>query len=420
MIVRDELPRSPNGKFDRSPAARSELGDERALRPSSRVRHCDGQLAVGGVAARAARRAGRQTPFFAYDRGCSPSASTRCAGTLPAGIRPELRRQGEPDARGRPAPGGARRLPSTSHRPSRCTSRSTRSMPRDAVSFAGPGQDARRARAGGRRRHHVEIESQTEAARVVDAGERLGVRPRVAVRVNPDFEVKGSGMRMGGGPQQFGVDAEQVPAAPRAIWRARTSTFVGFHIFAGSQNLNAEILCEAQRKTVELALELADVRAPSRCATEPRRRLRHPVLRPATSRSTSRRSAPTSRTLLDERDPPELPDARLVIELGRYIVGECRRLRDPRRRPQGLARQDVPRRRRRPAPPARRVGQLRPGDPQELSGRDRQPDATQEPTRRSASSAASARRSTCSATTSRFRRARSATSSSSSRPAPTG
>ena len=64
----------------------------------------------------------------------------------------------------------------------------------------------------------IEMESATEAQRVIQAGEMLGVRPRVAVRVNPDFQVKGSGMRLGGGPQQFGVDAEQVPeflAEPR-------------------------------------------------------------------------------------------------------------------------------------------------------------------------------------------------------------
>ena len=57
----------------------------------------------------------------------------------------------------------------------------------------------------------IEMESVTEARRIIEAGEVLGVRPRVAVRVNPDFQVKRSGMRMGGGPQQFGVDAEQVP-----------------------------------------------------------------------------------------------------------------------------------------------------------------------------------------------------------------
>src|SRR5919198_1060593 len=103
----------------------------------------------------------------------------------------------------------------------------------------------------------IEMESATEAGRVAMIGERLGIRPRVAVRVNPDFQVKGSGMRMGGGPQQFGVDAEQVPALLDRIARDDVE-FLGFHIFAGSQNLSADVLSDAQRKTVELALRLAD------------------------------------------------------------------------------------------------------------------------------------------------------------------
>ena len=44
-------------------------------------------------------------------------------------------------------------------------------------------------------------------------------------------------MRMGGGPQQFGVDVEQVPALLERARRAPTSTLAGFHVFAGSQNL---------------------------------------------------------------------------------------------------------------------------------------------------------------------------------------
>ena len=67
-------------------------------------------------------------------------------------------------------------------------------------------------------------------------GAQLGIRPRVAVRVNPDFQVKGSGMRMGGGPQQFGVDAELVPALLGRLAELDVE-FLGFHIFAGSQNL---------------------------------------------------------------------------------------------------------------------------------------------------------------------------------------
>ena len=93
----------------------------------------------------------------------------------------------------------------------------------------------------------------------------MGVRPRVAIRVNPDFEIKGSGMRMGGGPQQFGVDVEKVPAL-LADLAAADVEFLGFHVFAGSQNLRADIICEAQRKTVDLIFKLAD-KSPRRSAT---------------------------------------------------------------------------------------------------------------------------------------------------------
>src|SRR5205085_5100101 len=124
------------------------------------------------------------------------------------------------------------------------------------ISFAGPGKtvpELTQAVAAG---VLIELESETEAERVVAAGSRLGIRPRVAVRVNPDFTVKGSGMRMGGGPQQFGVDAERVPDLLKDL-ADRDLDMVGLHVFAGSQNLHADVLCEAQRRTVDLALRLA-------------------------------------------------------------------------------------------------------------------------------------------------------------------
>lgn len=71
-------------------------------------------------------------------------------------------------------------------------------------------------------------------------------------------------MKMGGGPKQFGVDAEQVPELLGEIGRAGLA-FEGFHLFAGSQNLRAESICEAQQKSYELALRLAaDAPAPVR------------------------------------------------------------------------------------------------------------------------------------------------------------
>ena len=64
-------------------------------------------------------------------------------------------------------------------------------------------------------------------------------------------------MRLGGGPQQFGVDAERVPALLAEL-ATEDLEFMGFHVFAGSQNLNHELLCEAQRQTVALVARLAD------------------------------------------------------------------------------------------------------------------------------------------------------------------
>src|SRR5262249_4552158 len=97
------------------------------------------------------------------------------------------------------------------------------------VSFAGPGKtnaELAQAIAAG---VIIEIESENELRRVTDLVNHSGSPPRVAVRINPDFEVKGSGMRMGGGPQQFGIDAERVPEVLRALGRLGLD-FAGFHI----------------------------------------------------------------------------------------------------------------------------------------------------------------------------------------------
>jgi diaminopimelate decarboxylase len=194
-------------------------------------------------------------------------------------------------------------------------------MPAERVSFAGPGKtpaELSQAVAAGAT---IELESETEAQRVVATGERLGIRPRVAVRVNPDFRVKGSGMRMGGGPQQFGVDAERVPDLLAALGRADVE-LLGFHIFAGSQNLHAEILCEAQRATAALALRLAeDCPAP----------VRYLNIGGGLGIPYSERDTPLDLDAIGENLAglmadairPNLPEARVVVELGRYIVGEC-------------------------------------------------------------------------------------------------
>ena len=108
----------------------------------------------------------------------------------------------------------------------------------------------------------MNVESFGEIEALEAIAQRMALKPRVAVRVNPAFELKSSGMKMGGGPKQFGIDAEEVPRALADIAR-RDLGFEGFHIFSGSQNLRHEAICESQTKALDLAVQLAE-HAPSR------------------------------------------------------------------------------------------------------------------------------------------------------------
>jgi diaminopimelate decarboxylase len=189
-----------------------------------------------------------------------------------------------------------------------------------AISFAGPGkrrEELVQAVAAG---VLVNIESLREVRELADIAAQFGWPARVAVRVNPDFELKSSGMKMGGGPKPFGVDAEAVPALLAEIGAAGLA-FEGFHLFAGSQNLRAEAIVEAQRQSFELAVRLAAA------APGPVRFLNLgggfgiPYF-PGEQRLDV---APIADNLaaIAATAAQMLPEAEIVLELGRYLVGEA-------------------------------------------------------------------------------------------------
>ncbi len=64
-------------------------------------------------------------------------------------------------------------------------------------------------------------------------------------------------MRMGGGAKPFGVDTELVPALVQRLI-SEGADWRGFHIFAGSQALDADAIIAAQRATIALAADLAE------------------------------------------------------------------------------------------------------------------------------------------------------------------
>lgn len=130
-------------------------------------------------------------------------------------------------------------------------------MSADRISFAGPGKRDAELEAAIRAGVTLNLESEGEAERALTIGDRLGITPRLAVRVNPDFELRGSGMKMGGRASPFGIDAAGVPALVRRLVAAGAD-WRGFHIYAGSQALSAEAVIETQAATIGLAARLAE------------------------------------------------------------------------------------------------------------------------------------------------------------------
>ena len=125
------------------------------------------------------------------------------------------------------------------------------------VSFAGPGKRDDELAAAIDAGVTLNLESEGEARRALAIAEKRGRTPRLAVRVNPDFDLKGSGMRMGGGAKPFGVDADRAAGLARSLIDAGAD-WRGWHIFAGSQALDAEALTDTQAATVGLAARLSD------------------------------------------------------------------------------------------------------------------------------------------------------------------
>lgn len=287
--------------------------------PMDQFQSAGRELLIGGIPLeRLVDRVG-QTPFYAYDRALLTRRVAELRAALPAGIKLHYAMKANP----MPAlVGHMARLVDGIDVASGGELRVALDSGADPheISFAGPGKrhgELRQAVAAG---ILINIESFREVAELGAIRQATGWPVRVAVRVNPDFELKGSGMKMGGGPKQFGVDAEEVPALLAEIGRAGLA-FEGFHLFAGSQNLRPEAIVEAQRKSFELALRLAE------SAPSPVKFLNLgggfgiPYFPGEQRLDLGPIAANLAAIAAEARE--KLPQAEIVIELGRYLVGEA-------------------------------------------------------------------------------------------------
>jgi diaminopimelate decarboxylase len=278
----------------------------------------NGELIIGGRGiTEIAREAGR-TPFYVYDRGVMTRKVEELRSALPAGIEIHYAMKANP------MPAVVKHFAAIVDGVDLASAGEmdvalAAELGPDLLSFAGPGKspdELERAVAAG---VILNMESPLEMQRLAEIAVRHAKRPKVAIRVNPDFELKTSGMKMAGGPKQFGVDAERVPEMLQDL-SGLPLEFWGFHIYSGSQNLRPEILIEAQQKTAALAVQL------SRHAPAPVRMLNlggglgipyFPGDQPLDLAPIGENLA----TLLPQITKA-LPQTAVAIELGRFLVGE--------------------------------------------------------------------------------------------------
>ena len=277
------------------------------------------ELHIGGLLlTRLAERVG-QTPFYAYDRSLIAArvAQVRCA--LPLGVQLHYALKANP----MPAlVGFLQTLVDGMDVASAGELRLALNAGTDPkhIGFAGPGKrmaELRQAVAAGVLLH---VESAHELNALAEAAQTVGCAARVALRINPDWELRGAGMQMGGGAKPFGIDAEQTPAVLRSL-HGYGVCFEGFHVYPGSQNLRGSVIAESLRRSLHLVLRLAED------APVPVKHVNlgggwgipyFPGDKPLDLQPVADELAKVQGVLHQE-----MPAANLVLELGRYLVGEA-------------------------------------------------------------------------------------------------
>ncbi len=279
----------------------------------------DDCMRVGGESLAALARRIGSTPFYVYDRSIVARRIEELRAVLPRQIHlhyaikanpmPELVRFIAPRVDG---------LDVASAQELRVALQSD-TVP-GHISFAGPGKSEAELAAAAAAGIVINVEADRELPILARIGAASGRKPLVAIRVNPDFELKSSGMKMSGGPKQFGIDAERVPEV-LATLGGLALEFMGFHIYSGSQNLRSDSIIEAQKKSVDLAVRLAQFAPVPPCILNIGGGFGVPYF-PGEVRLDLRPIGAAMAELV-ETARAALPHAQLVVELGRYLVAEA-------------------------------------------------------------------------------------------------
>lgn len=276
-----------------------------------------GALTIAGRTADALVAAAGDTPLFVYDVGAVAIRIARFRAAMPAiDLHYAIKANPHADLLAAIAP----LVDGLDVASSGELAKALAVKPARAISFAGPGKRDDELTAAIRAGATLNVESEGEAERAFAIGARLGETPRLAVRVNPDVELRGSGMKMGGRASPFGVDAVRAAALVRRIVAAGAD-WRGFHIYAGSQALDPQAIVDTQGATLALAARLADDAGAAPPLVNLGGGFGVPYFAGDVALDVERVGSALGESL-DAR-APVLADTRFAIELGRWLVAEA-------------------------------------------------------------------------------------------------
>ncbi len=189
-------------------------------------------------------------------------------------------------------------------------------MASENILYTGPGKTEDELEKAVRSGVIISAESESEVARITRLKHRIrDAKPKVMLRVNPNFIQRHAGMKMACGSSPFGMDEELVPEIVRIMQKSSLPVY-GFHVYTGSQILDADAINAAQDYIFQLFSKLK-----SHC-TKPVQALNLgggfgiPYFsghQPLDVRSV----CANLNHLWKDADTP------LILELGRYIIGEA-------------------------------------------------------------------------------------------------
>jgi len=286
--------------------------------PTTKFSTTNNELLIGGISiSHLAMRVG-STPFYAYDRKIMTEQVNLVRRQLPKEIHLHYAMKANP-------------MPAVVQHLSKIidgidvASQKEMLVALDAgitsnkISFAGPGKSNAELTSAIAAGVIINVESARELNAIHEISQKIGIKPKVALRINPNFELKGSSMKMGGGPKQFGIDFEKAPEILKKL-SSQHFDFEGFHIFSGSQNLRADSIADAQEKALALAYELAPFSPTPIKNVNIGGGFGIPYFPGDTPLDTEF----IGKKLLEKipEAKKKLPLAKITIELGRFLVGE--------------------------------------------------------------------------------------------------